>query len=145
MKPRPLYLAFSLLEVMIALAIFFMCTFAILGLTAQLLQNARVFQTKQAPHVSLVHAWHTAKTNRVTEGVTTVEFSDISTDLGELYRDYYAEIEALPSEVMTNGLFDVHYRVFNRRDQKMESEVLTLYFDPNSLNRLGAGTGGLRR
>ena len=33
----------------------------------------------------MVHAWYTSKTNRVTEGVTTVEFSDISPDLGEMY------------------------------------------------------------
>jgi hypothetical protein len=140
---RRQYLAFSLLEVMIALAIFFMCTFAILGLTAQLLQNARAFQTKVAPHVSMVHAWYTSKTNRVTDGLTTVEFSDVSSDLGDLYRDYYAEIEALPSEIMTNGLWEVSYRVYNRRSKQVESEMLTLYFDPNSMNRIGAG--GIRR
>lgn len=136
-------LAFSMIEVMIALAIFFMCTFAILGLTSQLLQNARAFQSKKAPHVSLVHAWYTSKTNRVTEGLITVEFSDISTDLGEMYRDYYAEIDAELSQVMTNGLWDVNYRVFNRKNRQVESEVLTFYFDPNSQSRPGGG--GARR
>jgi hypothetical protein len=135
--------AFSLIEVMIAVAIFFMCTFAILGLTAQLLQNARVFQTKNVPNIGLVHAWYTSMTNRVTEGLTTVEFGDISTDLGDLYRDYYAELDVYPSEIMTNGLFEVTYRLYNRRTRQMEAEVLTLYFDPNSMNR--PGVGGLRR
>lgn len=135
--------AFSMIEVMIALGIFFMCTFAILGLTSQLLQNARAFQGKKTPHVSMVHAWYTAKTNRVTEGVQTVEFSDIATDLGEMYRDYYAEIEAEQSQVMTNGLWDVHYRVFNRKNRQVESEVLTFYFDPNSQSRPG-GIGARR-
>jgi hypothetical protein len=63
--------------------------------------------------------------------------------LGDLYRDYYAEIDSLPSEIMTNGLWEVSYRVYNRRSRQIESEMLTLYFDPNSMNRLGAG--GIRR
>ncbi|MEK7781818.1 MAG: prepilin-type N-terminal cleavage/methylation domain-containing protein [Verrucomicrobiota bacterium] len=142
-RARRRQLAFSMIEVMIALAIFFMCTFAILGLTSQLLQNARAFQSKKAPHVSLVHAWYTSKTNRVTEGSITVEFSDISTDLGEMYRDHYAEIDAQLSQVMTNGLWDVNYRVFNRKNRQVESEVLTFYFDPNSQSRPGGG--GARR
>lgn len=142
-RARRRQLAFSMIEVMIALAIFFMCTFAILGLTSQLLQNARAFQSKKAPHVSLVHAWYTSKTNRVTEGLITVEFSDISTDLGEMYRDHYAEIDAQLSQVMTNGLWDVNYRVFNRKNRQVESEVLTFYFDPNSQSRPGGG--GARR
>ena len=87
----------------------------------------------------MVHAWNTSITNRVTEGVTTVEFSDIASDVGDLYRDYYAEIESLQSEVMTNGLWEVTYRVYNRRTRQMESELPTLYFDPNSINRIGAG------
>jgi hypothetical protein len=136
-------LAFSLIEVMVALAIFFACMFSILGLISQLLQNARAFQTKRAPHVSLVHAWYTSKTNRVTEGLTPVEFNDIATDLGELYRDYYAEINAEPNLDMTNGLWDVSYKVFNRRTGKVESEIFTFYWDPNSQSKqLG---GGLRR
>ncbi len=136
-------LAFSLIEVMIALAIFFASMFAILGLISQLLQNARAFQTKKAPHVSLVHAWHTSKTNRVAEGLTPVEFNDISTDLGELYRDYYAEIYAEPNLDLTNGLWDVTYKVYNRRTGKVDSEIFTFYWDPNSQSKqLG---GGIRR
>jgi hypothetical protein len=127
--------AFSLIEVMIALALFFMCTFAILGLTSQLLKNARVFQTKKAPVVAMVHGWYTSKTNRVTEGETTVEFSDISSDIGELYRDYYAVIYATPNEEMTNGLWNVSYTVFNRRTHQVDSKVDTFYWDPASRSR----------
>ena len=75
-------------------------------------------QTKKAPHVSLVHGWWTSKTNRVVEGMTSVEFSDIATDLGELYRNYYAEINAEPDLDMTNGLWDVTYKVFNRQTRR---------------------------
>jgi len=127
---------------MVALAVFFITTFAILGLVSQLLQNARVFQNKKAPHVSLVHGWWTSKTNRVVEGLTTVEFSDISDDLGQLYRDYYAEITAEPDLDMTNGLWDVSYQVINRRTRQVESKVFTFYWDPNSQSKqLGGGLG----
>ena len=132
--------AFSLIEVMVALAIFFMCTFAILGLTSQLLKNASAFHAKKAPHVSLVHAWYTSKTNRVTEGEIQVEFSEISDDLGDQYRDYYAVINTEPDQEMTNGLWDVTYEVFNRRTRQVESKVFTYYWDPNSQSKqMGGG------
>lgn len=127
--------AFTLIEVMIALALFFMCTFAILGLTSQLLKNARIFQTKKSPGVAMVHAWYTSITNRVTEGEKTVEFSDISSDIGELYRDYYAVIEAAPNEEFTNGLWNVTYTVFNRKTHQVDSRADTFYWDPASRSR----------
>ena len=131
--------AFSLIEVMIAMTIFFVSLFAILGLVSQLLQNARRIQAKHIPHVSMVHAWWTSKTNRVVEGMTTVEFSDIGTDIGELYRDFYAEVNAEPDQEMTNGLWDVTYKVFNRRTHEVESQVFTLYWDPNSQSKQVGG------
>ncbi len=134
-------LAFSLIEVMIAMGIFFIALFAILGLTAQLLNSARVIQNNRKPHVSMVHAWWTSKTNRVVEGTTSVEFSDIATDLGELHRDYYAEIYAEPDLQMTNGLWNVSFKVFSRKTRQVDSEMFTLYWDPNTQSGLA---GGLR-
>ncbi len=130
--PRRRQQAFTLIEVMVAIALFFMCTFAILGLTSQLLKNARIFQSKKSPGVALVHGWYTSKTNRVTEGEVNVEFTDISPDLGELYRDYYAVILAEPNEEMTNGLWNVTYTVFNRKTRQVDSTVNTFYWDPAS-------------
>jgi len=124
--------AFTLIEVMVAIALFFMCTFAILGLTSQLLKNARVFQGKKSPGVAMVHGWYTSKTNRVTEGEVNVEFSEISPDIGELYRDYYAVVSATPNEEMTNGLWNVTYTVFNRKTRQVDSTVNTFYWDPAS-------------
>ncbi len=124
--------AFTLIEVMVAIALFFMCTFAILGLVSQLLKNARIFQSKKSPGVALVHGWYTSKTNRVSEGEVNVEFADISPDLGELYRDYYAVILAEPNEEMTNGLWNVSYTVFNRKTRQVDSTVNTFYWDPAS-------------
>ncbi len=124
--------AFTLIEVMVAIALFFMCTFAILGLTSQLLKNARIFQSKKSPGVAMVHGWYTSKTNRVSEGEVTVEFSEISPDIGELYRDYYAIVSATPNEEMTNGLWNVSYTVFNRKTRQVDSAVNTFYWDPAS-------------
>lgn len=147
MKPRPNFSraqfrrnhAFTLIEVMVALALFFMCTFAILGLTSQLLKNARIFQNKRSPGVALVHGWFTSKTNRVTEGEVNVEFTDISPDLGELYRDYYAIVSAAPNEEMTNGLWNVTYTVFNRQTRQVDSMVNTFYWDPQSRSKQQTG------
>ncbi len=130
--PRRRTQAFTLIEVMVAIALFFMCTFAILGLVSQLLKNARIFQSKKSPGVALVHGWYTSKTNRVSEGEVNVEFTDISPDLGELYRDYYAVILAEPNEEMTNGLWNVTYTVFNRKTRQVDSTVNTFYWDPAS-------------
>lgn len=127
--------AFTLIEVMIALAIFFMAVFAILGLVSQLLQNARAFQNKKAPPISLVHAWKTSMTNRVSEGEQSYEFSDISSDLGDLYRDYNFVITSEPDLDMTNGLWDVTYQIFNRRTHQEESKLFTFYWDPNTQTR----------
>lgn len=136
--------AFTLIEVMVALALFFMCTFAILGLTSQLLKNARIFQTKKSPTLDMVHAWYTSKTNRVTLGEKAYEFSDISSEIGELYRDYNFTITAEDDLEMTNGLYVVTYRLFNRRTHKLEEESPTYYWDPNSQAQ-SRQAGGLRR
>jgi hypothetical protein len=135
--------AFSLIEVMIAMGIYFMAMFSILALTSQLLSNARLIQATRKPSVSLVHAWWTSKTNRVVDGLTPVDFSDLSPELGELYRDYSAEIFAEPDLDMTNGLWNVTYKVLNRRTGQVESEAITLFWDPNS-RRGQAGQGALR-
>ena len=68
--------------------------------------------------------------------------SDIATDLGDLYRDYYAEIYAEPDPEMTNGLWDVSFKVYSRKTRQVDSEVFTLYWDPNTQSK--AVGGGLR-
>ena len=121
--------AFSLIEVMVALAIFFMAVFAILSLMSTLLQNARVFQTKRPPEARMVFAYQTSITNRVIEGTISYDFSEMA-EFGDDYRDYMAEVEAYPNEMYTNGLWDVQYRVINRRTSRVESTFTTYQFDP---------------
>jgi type II secretory pathway pseudopilin PulG len=131
--------AFSLIEVMIALGIFFMAMFAILGLISQLLRNARAFQNKKPADAEMVHAYFLAVTNRVTEGLESGAFSDLA-DFNNEYRDYTWEKETF--FYASNGLWQVDYRVINRRLGTVESAVSTLYFDPNTQS---SGVGGLNR
>jgi len=66
--------AFTLLEVMIAMAIFFMAIFAILGLVAQNLQVARGLSMGEVDFSTV--AAELALTNRLDEGTTTGDFGD---------------------------------------------------------------------
>ena len=121
--------AFSLIEVMVALAIFFMAVFAILGLMSQLMQNARAFQKKKGVDAGMVHAYWSSITNRVTEGVESGEFSELA-EFQDQYRDYSWEKDT--QFYATNGLWQVDYRVINKRSGKVESSVRTFFYDPNT-------------
>ena len=140
--PRTTHHAFSLIEVMVALGIFFMAVFAILGLMSTLLQNARIFQKVKPPEARMVFAYQTSITNRVIEGTISFEFSEMA-DFGDEFRDYSAEVEAYPNEMYTNGLWDVQYRVLSRRTGRVESTFTTHQFDPNTKSKSLSG-GGLR-
>ena len=128
---------FSLIEVMIALGIFFIALFAILGLVSQLLRNARAFQNKKPADAGMVHAYFLSITNRVTEGLESGDFSELA-DFNDQYRDYSWEKETI--FFASNGLWQVDYRVINRRVHTVESAISTFYFDPNTQQGgLGAG------
>jgi Tfp pilus assembly protein PilV len=131
--------AFSLIEVMVALAIFFMAVFAILGLISQLMTNARAFQHKKAADAGMVHAYWSSITNRVTEGLESGEFSELA-DFQDQYRDYSWEKDT--QFYATNGLWQVDYRVINRHSGKVESSVRTFFYDPNTQS---GAFGGLPR
>lgn len=121
--------AFSLIEVMVALAIFFMAVFAILGLLSQLLKNSRAFQRKKGADAGMVHAYWSSITNRVTEGLESGEFSDLA-EFQDQYRDYSWEKDTM--FYATNGLWQVDYRVINKRSGRVESSVSTFFYDPNT-------------
>ena len=130
---------FSLMEVMIALGIFLIALFTILGLVSQLLRNARAFQNKKAPDAEMAQGYFNSITNRVSPGLETYEFDDLA-DFNGLYRDYYVEKDTSSEPVLTNGLWQVDYRVINRRTHAVESAISTYYFDPNS-QPSGVGLG----
>lgn len=133
--------ALSLIEVMVAMTIFFIAVFAILSLMSTLLNNARVFQTKRPPEARMIFAYQTSITNRVIEGSIDFDFSEMA-EFGDEFQDYRAEVEAYPNEMYTNGLWDVQYRVVNRRTGRIESTFTTFQFDPNTKSKqLSGGLG----
>jgi type II secretory pathway pseudopilin PulG len=126
--------AFSLVEVMIALAIFFMCVFTILGLISTVLRNARLLQNKKGVDAGLVAA-QLCLTNKLTEEVESGDFGDMYPDY-DWTRDTY--------EVGTNGLFQVDIIVQRHSGSRpVESKMSILLFRPESSP--GSLSGGMRR
>lgn len=123
--------AFSLLEVMIAIGIFFMVAFTVLALVSQCLRQAAALERVRTPVGSL--AAQTVLTNRLEEGFESGEFGDLFPDY-RWTRDVY--------EAGTNGLYEVVLTVSKSGQSRPESE-LTLY-----LYRPATGPqrpGGVRR
>ncbi len=126
--------AFTLLEVMIATAIFFMAIFAILELTTRSLRAARGLEDSLVDAGSLAAAY--AKTNFVEEGA-------MSGDFGEEHPGFqwtqYTEM------ITTNGLYLVDFQIF-RPDGTEDTTLSILLFRPEAenqqsrgLNRFGGG------
>lgn len=92
--------AFTLLEVMIAVAIFFMCVFAVLELVSQNLKNVQRLQKPAVDIGSL--ACELSLTNRLEEGGD-------SGDFGRLYPGVSWSRNV--TMVGTNGLFQVDFTV----------------------------------
>ncbi len=117
--------AFSLVEVMIALAIFFMAVFAILGLMSSVLRNARLLQSKKGVDAGMVAA-RLALTNKLTLGVD-------SGDFGDMYPDYSWMTDTYPDPNTTNGLFQVDIVVQRNSGSKpVESQMSILRFSPDT-------------
>jgi type II secretion system protein I len=118
--------AFSLLEVMIAIGIFFMAVFSILGLVSSALANARRLQQ---PLVDAgVVAGELSLTNQLTEGSTS---GDLSEFLGKSYQNYKWTYAI--QEVQSNKLFQVDIKVYGSEGtHPVISEMSALYFRPQS-------------
>ena len=113
--------AFTLVEVMIALGIFFMAMFAILGLVSSSLRNARALQRKTVD-AGMVAA-ELSLTNKLTEGLEAGDF-------GDMYRDFDWQRDVY--EAGTNGLFQVDMIVQRRSGGAVESKLSILLFRPES-------------
>jgi Tfp pilus assembly protein PilV len=124
--------AFTLIEVMIASGILFVCLFAILGLLANTLRNARALQRKPVDAGML--AAELSLTNKLYEG------SD-SGDFGDDYPGYHWRSEIFSAE--TNGLFAVDFTVYRRGQHTPESHMTILLFRPES--NVGPGGAAPRR
>lgn len=114
--------AFTLLEVMIALAIFFMAIFAILESTSRSLGSARALQLKIPDATSLVA--DLTLTNRLEEGVIEGDFGDLHPGCTWTRETY---------QVATNGLFQVDFTIhwFNGK-RPVESRTSILLWRPES-------------
>ncbi|HEY9170836.1 MAG TPA: hypothetical protein VI136_00970 [Verrucomicrobiae bacterium] len=120
--------ALSLIEVMIAMALFFMVVFAILGMVSSTLRNARRLQAEYVDAGAV--ATHLCLSNRLEEG--SFDF-----DFGDLYPDYRGMYEVTP---ITNGLFRVDILVENERQRGAAPSTMTIMlFRPDSPAGPGIG------
>ena len=129
--------AFTLLEVLVASAIFFICAFAVMSLLSQGLASARALQQRE-PDIGILAAAFSL-TNAVEEGTESGNFEDIAPGLYPGYtwvRDVY--------EVGSNGLYRVDFMVVHdgRRKGRGVSEyhLSTFKWAPGSKRGMG-GSG----
>lgn len=113
--------AFSLMEVMIAIGLFFMCIFVILTLVSSSLANARRLQRPMVDAAMI--ASELSLTNQLVE---TRE----SGDFGKMYPGYTWTADI--NEVLTNRLFQVDYVVQNSDTREVIQKMSVLFFRPQS-------------
>ena len=120
--------ALTLLEVMIALGIFFMAVFTILALVSNTLRNARALQETEVDPSML--AAQLSLTNRLVEG-------EQSGDFGDFYRDY--TWDSVTTHI-TNSLWQVDFVVRRRVGRKsVDTPMSVLVYSPMSQSLPGSG------
>ena len=111
---------------MIAIAILFMGTFAILSLVSSLLSNARRLQQPMVDASALLG--QLAITNQLAEGSYSGNLGDT---LGKAYQDY--NWSGVIVEEQSNKLFRATYQIQNARGNKeVVSRITTLFYSPQS-------------
>jgi Tfp pilus assembly protein PilV len=132
--------AFTLMEVMIAVMILFMCLFAVMALLTNSLRSARMLQQHRGLDAATINGLvyvQLSNTNQVSEGEQRIELDD------ELFPDYRFNPQPMVTEIGTNGLAQIDLVVQRRSDNETELKTSFLMFLP-TLRRGGLG-GGLRR
>lgn len=106
--------AFTLMEVMIALAIFFTVAFVILGVVSQGLSTARALRTTR-PDASIIAAdlWIT---NKLEEGTESGNF-------GKIYPNHEWWYEAIAE---TNGIWHVDIEIYRRGNRGTPESALAI-------------------
>jgi hypothetical protein len=110
--------AFTLIEVMLAITIFFMAMFAILGVLSTGIHAASILRTS-GPTAGMVAGFYYA-TNKIVEGRDSGDFSDIAG-----YEGYTWQSEA--QEVATNGLFKMDFVVTDPRGNQSSVVSVLIY------------------
>lgn len=120
--------AFSLLEVMIAIAIFFVASFAILGLISTSLNNVRLLQRPSVDASPVLATW--MATNSWVEGHYHGNLGD-EYMLGKEYRDYNWDLDII--EIRSNHLYlaDCVITTANGRREAI-SHLATTAYKPQS-------------
>ncbi len=116
-----------MIEVMIAMAIFFLAVFAILELVATNLRNARMLETPRVDCGLVIADLY--QTNQLEEGTTDGDFD-------KLYPGYHWEQNIVAADDVvqfgdTNGLFHVIY-LLRHPDGTVETNLVALMWEPNS-------------
>jgi prepilin-type N-terminal cleavage/methylation domain-containing protein len=120
--------AFTLLEVMIAIAIFFVASFAILGLISTSLNNVRRLQRPSVDGSPVLARF--AATNSLIEGDYSGNLGDDEL-LGRDYRDY--NWRAVIVEIASNHLYSVECRITPAGGrQEVVSDMVTVFYKPQS-------------
>jgi hypothetical protein len=134
--------AFSLLEVMIAIAIFFVASFAILSLISSSLDNVRRLQ-RPTVDASPVLARYAA-TNSLIEGTYQGSLGDPEL-LGKDYRDY--NYVATIEEIASNHLYGItcDIRPANGRHEVISHLTTVLYRPQSPPGTLDGGIGMIGR
>ena len=119
-------IAFTLLEVMIACAIFFMVAFALLELVTRGLSGAKALQQRE-PDPGIILA-ALSLTNTMEEGSMSGNYEDIAPGMYPGHR-----WEAFIQEVGSNGLFQIDVMTYNeRRRAQNPTTIVGLFFRPAS-------------
>jgi hypothetical protein len=131
MKPVPRgHRGFTLLEVMIALGIFFRATFVILDLVSQNLRAAHAIKPSPVDVGSVVS--DLMLTNRITEGTESGDFGEVCPG--------YAWVRDIVM-ISTNGLYQVEVAIIKTDAAGSEpSRMSLLLYRPETQTRGGAGS-----
>lgn len=133
--------AFTLIEVMIASGILFLCLFAILGVLGNTLRNARALR-RTTIDAGTVAAYFAGSTNRVVEGIESGNFDDLG-DFADRYRDFDWHKETQLAE--TNGIWLEIYTVRRKSTGQIESVIPRRVYDPMTRSKNAmTGVGPVR-
>lgn len=122
---------FTLMEVMIAMSIFFIAVFAILELTSQNLSAARALQQPEVDPAML--ASMLSLTNELEEGTETGDFGDLFPN-ATWNREVFL--------VGTNGLFEIHLQVSQWTGGHAKNSELRFLLFRRGQNGPGGGASG---
>jgi hypothetical protein len=136
--PMPGRRAFNLLEVMIAIAVFFVGAFAILSLVSASLANVNRIRRPSVDASPVLATW--AATNKLVEGQYHGSLGDENM-LGKGYRDYnwVADIQ----EIRSNHLYLVDCKIVmaNGRADMISHMTTVLYRPQSPAGTLDGGIG----